>query len=161
VRLGPIVPLILCLLAMPASWAPGPTLQTSASEAVMIRGGHLASLVLPVSVRTLNSPPTVEIELDSSRRGTLSLRVKPYDPNTEQDIRVLRLEIMGPTSTHVCVIEFPFQGKSTIEGDLKPQASAEGELIFKIARHKGEYTALCLVEDEEYRTVTALSWQIR
>jgi len=161
VRIGSIAPLILCLLAIPVSWAPATDPKVPLHEPGVVDKNHVATLVLPVSVKTLNLPPTVEIRLD--RTGYLDLRlvVKPYDPNTKQDIRVLRLQIVGPTSTQVCIIESPFRGKPTFEGNLKPQATAEGALRFGIKGRRGRYTALCLVEDEEYRTVTALSWEIR
>jgi len=161
VRISPIAPLILCLLGMPVSWAPATDPMTSLPDAGVIDKDHLASLVLPVSVKTLNSPPTVEIKLDPTRHGDLCLVVEPYDPNTKQDIRVLRLEIAGPTSTQVCIIRSPFGGKPTFEGDLKPHATTKGTLLFTTKARRGRYTALCLVEDEEYRTVTALSWEIR
>ena len=160
-RIGSTATLILCLLAIPVSWAPATDPQAPLPEAGAIDKDHLATLILPVSVKTLNSPPTVEIRLNPTGYGKPYLVVKPYDPNTKQDIRVLRLKVIGPTSTQVCIIGSPFRGKPTFEGDLKPHATVEGELLFRIKGHRGRYTALCLVEDEEYRTVTALSWEIR
>ena len=152
--------LFLSLAFLPGYIASALVGTSSTSAVVRSTGAEMVSLTLPLSVRTLNCAPTAKIELDPTYRA-LYVKAIPYDPNTKQDIRLLRMVITGPTGTRICTISSPFMENQTSNGDLRPQETEEGDLLFKIEAHRGEYTATCLVQDEEYSTVTAISWQVR